>query len=154
MLILFDPKLATPMEPIGITASISSQTNVLCFEIMVLQRYLLLRNRSLILFMGYYTITNNGNSNGLIGTYNVTVTDANSCSKILTVLITQPSVDLTSTISNLTNGVVLSTMQQFQLLRRFTFTFILEYKPNSNLSNGYRISSSYLYCNGYRCKWM
>jgi hypothetical protein len=47
------------------------------------------------LFMGYYTITNNGNSNGINSTYNVTVTDANSCSKILTVLITQPSVDLT-----------------------------------------------------------
>jgi hypothetical protein len=44
-------------------------------------------------------------------------------------------------------------MQQFQLLRRFTCLF-LEYKPNSNLGNGYRISSSYLYCNGYRCKWM
>jgi hypothetical protein len=54
---LFDPKLATITEPIGITASISSQTNVLCFDNTGSATVSATEEQELNLFMGYYTIT-------------------------------------------------------------------------------------------------
>ncbi|WP_338647768.1 PKD-like domain-containing protein [Flavobacterium sp. KS-LB2] len=99
-------KLATITEPNGITASISSQTNVLCFGNNTGSATVSATGGTGALTYSWDTIPmqTTETATGLIaGTYNVTVTDANSCSKILTVLITQPSADLTTTISNSTN---------------------------------------------------
>ena len=99
-------KLATITEPNGITASISSQTNVLCFGNNTGSATVSATGGTGALTYSWDTIPiqTTATATGLVaGTYNVTITDANSCSKILTVLITQPTADLTTTISNSTN---------------------------------------------------
>ena len=99
-------KLAIITEPNEITASISSQTNVLCFGNNTGSATVSATGGTGILTYSWDTIPmqTNATATGLIaGTYNVTVTDANGCSKVKSVLITQPLTELASTISNSTN---------------------------------------------------
>lgn len=99
-------KLAVITEPNGITASISSQTNVLCFGNNTGSATVSATGGTGALTYSWDTIPiqTTATATGLVaGTYNVTIIDANGCSKILIVLITQPSSELTTTISNSTN---------------------------------------------------
>ena len=99
-------KLAIITEPNGITASISSQTNVLCFGNNTGSATVSATGGTGALTYSWDTIPlqTTATATGLVaGTYNVTITDANGCSKMLTVLITQPSAGLTAMISNSTN---------------------------------------------------
>ncbi|MGO4822540.1 MULTISPECIES: Ig-like domain-containing protein [unclassified Flavobacterium] len=99
-------KLAIITEPNEITASISSQTNVLCFGNNTGSATVSATGGTGILTYSWDTIPmqTNATATGLIaGTYNVTVTDANGCSKVKSVLITQPLTELASTISHSTN---------------------------------------------------
>lgn len=99
-------KLAVITEPNGITTSISSQTNVLCFGNNTGSATVSATGGTGALTYSWDTIPiqTTATATGLVaGTYNVTITDANGCSKMLTVLITQPSAELATTISNSTN---------------------------------------------------
>lgn len=99
-------KLAVITEPNGITASISSQTNVLCFGNNTGSATVSATGGTGALTYSWDTIPiqTTATATGLVaGTYNVTITDANGCSKILIVIITQPSSELATTISNSTN---------------------------------------------------
>ncbi len=99
-------KFAVITEPNGITASISSQTNVLCFGNNTGSATVSATGGTGALTYSWDTIpiqTTATATELVAGTYNVTITDANGCSKILIVLITQPSSELATTISNSTN---------------------------------------------------
>jgi hypothetical protein len=117
-------KLATITEPNGITASISSQTNVLCFGNNTGSATVSATGGTGALTYSWDTIPvqTTATATGLVaGTYIVTITDANGCSKMLTVLITQPSAELATT------------MQQFQLMEELHLILILgtqaQFKP-------------------------
>lgn len=99
-------KLAVITEPNEITASITAQTNVLCFGNNTGSATVSATGGTGILTYSWDTIPiqTTATATGLVaGTYNVTVIDANGCSKILTVLITEPSAELAAVISNSTN---------------------------------------------------
>ena len=99
-------KLAVITEPNGITTSITSQTNVLCFGNNTGSATVSAAGGTGALTYLWDTIPvqTTATATGLVaGNYNVTITDANGCSKNLTVLITQPSVELAATISNSNN---------------------------------------------------
>lgn len=99
-------KQAIITEPNAIVTSITSQTNVLCFGNNTGSATILASGGTGILSYSWDTIPvqTTAAATGLIaGTYHLTVTDANSCSKVQEVIITQPSAGLSSTISNLTN---------------------------------------------------
>jgi gliding motility-associated-like protein len=99
-------KLAVITEPNGITASISSQTNVLCFGNNTGSATVSATGGTGALTYSWDTfpIQTTATATGLVaGTYNVTITDANGCSNVQTALITQPSAGLTAMISNSTN---------------------------------------------------
>jgi gliding motility-associated-like protein len=98
--------LAVITEPNGITASISSQTNVLCFGNNTGSATVSATGGTGALTYSWDTfpIQTTTTATGLVaGTYNVTITDANGCSNVQTALITQPSAGLTAMISNSTN---------------------------------------------------
>ncbi|RTY83336.1 T9SS type B sorting domain-containing protein [Flavobacterium sp. ZB4P23] len=93
-------------EPNGIITSITSQTNVFCFGDNTGSATVSATGGTGTLTYSWDTIPiqTTATTTGLVvGTYNVTITDANGCSKVQTVLITQPSAGLTAMISNSTN---------------------------------------------------
>ncbi len=100
-------KQVTITEPNGIVTSISSQTNVDCFGNKTGAATLLATGGNGLLRFSWNTIpvVTTATATGLAaGTYNVTVTDANGCSKIQTVTITEPddiiiTTDLTKNVS-------------------------------------------------------
>ncbi|MFB0903386.1 MAG: hypothetical protein QMB11_03310, partial [Nonlabens sp.] len=99
-------KQAVITEPNGIVTSIASQTNVLCFGNNTGSATVSASGGSGILNYSWNTVPvqSIATATGLTaGNYNVTVTDANGCSKVQSVLITQPSAALNSVISSSTN---------------------------------------------------
>ncbi len=99
-------KQAIIMEPNSVLTSIASQTNVLCYENNTGSATILASGGTGILTYSWDTIPaqSTATATGLLaGTYNVTVTDANGCSKAQMVIITEPSAGLTSMVSNSTN---------------------------------------------------
>ncbi len=87
-------KQVTITEPNGIVTSISSQTNVDCFGNNTGAATILAIGGNGLLSFSWNTIpvVTTATATGLAaGIYNVTVTDANGCSKIQTVTITQPA---------------------------------------------------------------
>jgi gliding motility-associated-like protein len=93
-------------EPNAIVTSITSQTNVLCFGNSTGTATVLASGGTGILSYSWDTVPvqTTATVTGLVaGTYTLTVTDANGCSKKQQVIITQPSGGLSSTISNSTN---------------------------------------------------
>ncbi|MBX9807473.1 MAG: gliding motility-associated C-terminal domain-containing protein, partial [Flavobacteriaceae bacterium] len=100
------PKQVLITEPNAIVTSITSQTNVLCFGNSTGTATVLASGGTGILSYSWDTVPvqTTGTVTGLVaGTYTLTVTDANGCSKTQQVIITQPSGGLSSTISNSTN---------------------------------------------------
>ncbi|MEZ7497156.1 PKD domain-containing protein [Flavobacterium sp. Arc3] len=99
-------KQAVITEPNGILTSIASQTNVLCFGNSTGSATVLASGGTGVLTYSWNTVPvqSIATATGLTaGNYNVTVTDANGCSKVQTVLITQPLGALSSIISNSNN---------------------------------------------------
>jgi gliding motility-associated-like protein len=99
-------KQAVITEPNGIAASITSQTNVLCFGNNTGSATVSATGGTGVLTYSWDTtpVQTTATATGLVaGTYNVTITDANGCSKILTAIITEPSSGLSAIISNSTN---------------------------------------------------
>ena len=93
-------------EPNAIVTSIASQSNVLCYGNNTGSATISASGGTGILTYSWDTVPvqTTATATGLIaGTYYLTVTDANGCSKVQTVIITQPSAGLTSMISNSTN---------------------------------------------------
>ena len=99
-------RTVTITQPANISISIASQTNVLCFggnsgaaSVLVsggVAPYSYSWNTSPVQTLATAT--------GLsAGTYNVTVTDANNCTKVQSVTIIQPAAALSSSITNITN---------------------------------------------------
>jgi hypothetical protein len=89
----------------GMTTNISSQTNIACFGANTGAFTVGVTGGA-----GSYTynrgtgLQTSGTFTGLVaGTYNVTVTDASTCTSVQTVVITQPASVLASTISSQTN---------------------------------------------------
>ncbi len=92
-------------EPAGITASISAQANVLCFGDTNGSATVTAIGGSGVLTYSWNTIPvqTTATATGLIvGTYTVTIADANTCSTTRQVTITEPPI-LTTTISSQTN---------------------------------------------------
>ncbi|MEZ7503734.1 Ig-like domain-containing protein [Flavobacterium sp. Arc2] len=99
-------KQAVITEPNIIVTSIASQTNVLCFGNSTGSATVLASGGTGVLTYSWNTVPvqSIATATGLTtGNYNVTVTDANGCSKVQTVLITQPLGALSSIISNSNN---------------------------------------------------
>ncbi|MGO4819444.1 PKD domain-containing protein [Flavobacterium sp. W22_SRS_FP1] len=99
-------KQAVITEPNGIVTSIAAQTNILCFGNSTGSATVSASGGSGVLTYSWNTVPvqSIATATGLTaGSYDVTVTDANGCSKVQTVLITQPSVGLSSVISNSNN---------------------------------------------------
>ncbi len=100
-------KQVTITEPNGIITSISAQTNVDCFDNSTGAATILASGGNGLLHFSWNTIpvvTTATATNLAAGNYTVTVTDANGCSKIQTVIITQPAAiaittDLTKNVS-------------------------------------------------------
>ena len=93
-------------EPNAIVTTVTSQTDVLCFGNSTGSATVSATGGTGVLNYSWDTvpIQTTATAMGLVaGTYNVTLTDANGCSKVQTVLITQPSSGLTAMISNSTN---------------------------------------------------
>ena len=93
-------------EPDAIVTTITSQTNVLCFGNNTGSATVSATGGTGVLTYSWNTIPEQITpmATGLVaGTYYVTITDANGCSKIQEVLINQPSAALSATISNSTN---------------------------------------------------
>lgn len=90
-------------EPNAIVTSIASQTDVLCFGNNTGSATVSASGGTGILSYSWDTvpIQTTSTATGLAaGTYHLTVTDANTCPKVETVIIMQPSAGLTSMISN------------------------------------------------------
>ena len=99
-------KQAIITEPNAIVTSIDSQTNVLCFGNNTGSATVFVSGGTGTLSYSWDTVPvqTTATATGLVaGTYTLTVTDANGCSKVQQVIITQPSGGLSSTISNSTN---------------------------------------------------
>jgi len=99
-------KQAIITEPNAIVTSIASQTNVLCFGNNTGAVTVSVSGGTGVLSYSWDTIPVQTTTTvtGLIaGTYNLTVTDTNGCTKVQTVIITQPSAGLSSIISDSTN---------------------------------------------------
>jgi len=93
-------------EPDAIVTTVTSQTDVLCFGNSTGSATVSATGGTGVLNYSWDTvpIQTTATAMGLVaGTYNVTLTDANGCSKVQTVLINQPSAGLTAMISNSTN---------------------------------------------------
>jgi gliding motility-associated-like protein len=99
-------KQAIITEPDAIVTAIASQTNVLCFGDNTGSATISASGGTGILSYSWYTVPvqTTATATGLVaGTYTLTVTDANGCQKMQTVIITEPSAGLTSMISNSTD---------------------------------------------------
>ncbi|MBF2709757.1 PKD-like domain-containing protein [Flavobacterium soyangense] len=99
-------KQAIIIEPNAIVTSISSQTNVLCFGNNTGSATVSASGGTGILSYSWDTVPvqTTATATGLVaGTYTLTVSDTKGCQKVQTVIITQPTGGLSSTISNSTN---------------------------------------------------
>ena len=93
-------------EPTFLSTTISAQTNVLCFGNNTGAATIAASGGKTPYTFSWDTspIITSATATGLAaGTYNVTVTDANSCTKVQQVIITQPLATLSSSISNSNN---------------------------------------------------
>ncbi len=100
------PKQVTILEPNAIVTSIASQTNVLCFGDSTGVATISVSGGTGIKTYSWDTmpVQTTATAAGLAaGSYTLTVTDANGCQKNQTVIITQPSGVLSSSISSSTN---------------------------------------------------
>ncbi|MBG6111013.1 gliding motility-associated-like protein [Flavobacterium sp. CG_9.10] len=123
---------ATITEPNGIVVSIASQTNVKCFGNNTGSVSVLASGGTGILTYSWDTIPvqTSLNATGLIaGTYHLTITDANNCTKVQTVNITQPddisiTTDLEKDITcfNDANGEIKITISGGTLNYNYTWT--------------------------------
>ena len=93
-------------EPDRLVTSISTQTNILCFGNSTGTATIAVSGGKVPYTFSWSILTNNTGAaaSGLsAGTYNVTVTDANNCTKVQQVIITQPTAVLESSISSFNN---------------------------------------------------
>ncbi|SHK98637.1 PKD-like domain-containing protein [Flavobacterium xanthum] len=93
-------------EPNRLVTSISAQTNILCFGNSTGTATIAVSGGEVPYAFSWNTLTNNtaATASGLsAGTYTVTVTDANNCTKVQQVTITQPTAVLESSISSFNN---------------------------------------------------
>ena len=93
-------------EPDRLVTSISTQTNILCFGNSTGTATIAVSGGEAPYAFSWSTLINNtgATASGLSAdTYNVTVTDANNCTKVQQVIITQPTAVLESSISSFNN---------------------------------------------------
>jgi len=99
-------KTITLSQPLSLTASISSQTNVLCFSNSTGAATVSVSGGTLPYTYSWNSTpiqTASTATNLAAGTYTVIIRDANNCSTSTNVSITQPAAALSSTISSQTN---------------------------------------------------